>query len=41
MDILDDMGVSKLSAKVYFKVNNSFNIFFYLCFLILGDLDYR
>jgi len=24
MDILDDMGVSKLSAKVYLKVNYSF-----------------
>jgi len=26
MDILDDMGVSKLSAKVFFKVNHSFNM---------------
>jgi len=25
MDILDDMGVSKLSARVFFKVNYSFN----------------
>jgi len=25
MDILDDMGVSKLSAKVFLKENNSFN----------------
>jgi len=24
MDILDDMGASKLSAKVFFKVNYSF-----------------
>jgi len=24
MDILDDMGVSKLSAKVFIKVNYSF-----------------
>jgi len=24
MDILDDMGVSKLSAKVFFKANYSF-----------------
>jgi len=24
MDILDDMGVSKLSVKVFFKVNYSF-----------------
>jgi len=24
MDILDDTGVSKLSAKVYFKMNSSF-----------------
>jgi len=28
MDILDDMGVSKLSAKVFFKVNYSFNVMF-------------
>jgi len=28
MDILDDMGASKLSAKVFSKVNYSFNIFF-------------
>jgi len=26
MDILDDMGVSKLSAKVFLKVNYSFNL---------------
>jgi len=26
MDILDDMGVSKLSAKVFLKVNYSFNM---------------
>jgi len=26
MDILDDMGASKLSAKVFLKVNYSFNI---------------
>jgi len=25
MDILDDMGVGKLSAKVFLKVNYSFN----------------
>jgi len=25
MDILDDVGVSKLSAKVFCKVNYSFN----------------
>jgi len=25
MDILDDMGVSKLLAKVFSKVNKSFN----------------
>jgi len=29
MDILDDMGVSKLSAKVFFKVNYSFKL--HLC----------
>jgi len=27
MNILDDMGVSKLSAKVFRKVNYSFNHF--------------
>jgi len=27
MDILDDMGVSKLSAKVFCKVNYSFKAF--------------
>jgi len=26
MEIMDDMGVSKLSAKVFFKVNYSFNM---------------
>jgi len=26
MDILDDLGVSKFSAKVFLKVNYSFNI---------------
>jgi len=29
MDILDDMGVSKLSAKVFSKVNYSFFLFFF------------
>jgi len=29
MDILDDMGVSKLLAKVFFKVNYSFNEFIF------------
>jgi len=28
MDILDDMGVSKLSAKVFSKVNYSFKLHF-------------
>jgi len=28
MDILDDMGLSKLSAKVFLKVNYSFNTSF-------------
>jgi len=32
MDILDDMGVSKLSAKVFFKVNYSFNVYSMWCF---------
>jgi len=27
MDILDDMGVSKLSAKVFSKVNYSFKVY--------------
>jgi len=26
MDILNDMGVSKLSAKVFLKVNYAFNL---------------
>jgi len=30
MDILDDMGVSKLSAKVFSKVNYSFKLGFVL-----------
>jgi len=31
MDVVDDMGVSKLSAKVFFfKVNYSFNGIFFL-----------
>jgi len=45
MDILDDMGVSKLSAKVFLKVNYSFkqswlyliygsNIFFFFFFTV-------
>jgi len=29
MDILDDMGVSKLSAKVFLKVNYSFKGSYY------------
>jgi len=29
MDILDDMGVSKLSAKVFFKVNYSVSQHFF------------
>jgi len=33
MNILDDMGVSKLSAKVFLKVNYSFNE------LALGQLN--
>jgi len=28
MDILDDMGVSKLSAKVFLKVNYSFKLYY-------------
>jgi len=37
VDILDDMGVSKLSAKVFFKVNYSFNSL--LCILRYSDGD--
>jgi len=32
MDILDDMGVSKLSAKVFSKVNYSFKMSECYCF---------
>jgi len=42
MDILDDMGVSRLSAKVFLKVNYSFklnelrvNLCFHYCFKLL------
>jgi len=39
MDILDDMGVSKLSAKVFFKVNYSFKAF--ICLEQVAKWDYR
>jgi len=35
MDILDDMGVSKLSAKVFSKENYSFNHHKIIFFLIV------
>jgi len=36
MDILDDMGVSKLSAKSFLKkVNYSFNSIFWVSYYIL------
>jgi len=39
MDILDDMGVSKLSANVFFfKVNYSFNAIFFCCVAVLFQL---
>jgi len=38
MDILDDMGVSKLSAKVLLKVNYSFKNGYRLFFLVLFHL---
>jgi len=44
MDILDDMGVSKLSAKVFFlKVNYSFNHMVLFKWVIPGHnkLNYR
>jgi len=34
MDILDDIGVSKLSAKVFLKVNYSFNAYEILCSIL-------
>jgi len=37
MEILDDMGVSKLSPKVFSKVNYSFKFFFFF-FSALQDL---
>jgi len=47
MDILDDMGVSKLSAKVFLKVNYSFNCIkitlYFLCkkLIILNVISKR
>jgi len=38
MDILDDMGVRKLSATVFFKVNYSFKMFFEKDFTGLADI---
>jgi len=39
MDILDDMGVSTLSAKVFFKVNYSckWNIFILFLYLSMAE----
>jgi len=34
MDILDDMGVSKLSAKVFLKVDYSFKQCSYICVFV-------
>jgi len=41
MDILDDMGVSKLSAKVFLKVNYSFNDDLGIVSVILYQLSDR
>jgi len=51
MDILDDMGVSKLSAKVFFKVNYSkcpkstflflLLLLLLLCFLLVNPMFHR
>jgi len=50
MDILDDMGVSKLSAKVFFKVNYSkcskstflfLLLLLLLCFLLVNLMFHR
>lgn len=40
MDILDDMGVSKVSAKVFLKVNYSFNVFFGEIFYFIFFRDF-
>jgi len=37
MDILDDMEVSKLSAKVFFKVNYSFKMCILLVCMLFGN----
>jgi len=39
MDILDDMGVSKLSAEVFYKVNYSFKIWQFITHFIM--VEYR
>jgi len=41
MDILDDMRVSKLSAKVFFKVSYSFNICQLWCSTNRHSTDYK
>jgi len=44
MDILDDMGVSKLSAKVFSKVNYSFKVcvktkYKEICLFLVGKFE--
>jgi len=39
MDILDDMGVSKLPAKVFLKVNYSFKSFIQQGCIKLNKID--
>jgi len=39
MDILDDMGRSKLSAEVFYKVNYSFKIWQFITHFIM--VEYR
>jgi len=41
MDILDDMGVSKLSANVLLKVNYSFNIIYMIIYFKIRVLEHQ
>jgi len=41
MDILDDMGVSKLSAKVFLKVNYSFKETVHLLITLMPSTMFR
>jgi len=41
MDISDDMGVRKLSVKVFLKLNYSFNVFCCCCFPGLSRVSHH